>query len=159
MKMTMRNGWTIAFTLITTVLTLTAYAQNSDLAMATDYGKAKVREVGYIKLHKWAEVMPEYPGGATALSKYIAEKGIYPIQAIKAQVSGTVPVEVHIDESGKILRAQVLRSLGFGLDEEALRLVSQMPDWEPAKLEGMPVSAKITVPIRFRMADAQWEGK
>lgn len=155
----MKNGWTIAFTLLLTALWAPINAQNSVLAMATDYGKAKVKESGYIKLHRWAEVMPSFPGGNQALSKFIAEKGVYPIQAIKAQVTGTIPVEVQIDETGRILKAQVLRPLGFGLDEEALRLVGQMPDWEPAYIEGSPVASKITVPIRFRMADAHWEGR
>jgi len=95
------------------------------------------------------EVMPEFPGGNEALLKYLANKIHYPDIARENRMEGLVVVQFIIDEKGKIGAARILRGIGGGCDEEALRVIASMPDWKPGLQRGMPVKVRYNVPVRF----------
>jgi protein TonB len=69
---------------------------------------------------------PVYPGGLTAMKKFVAEHLKYPPEAVDARVEGTVLVRYSLDYRGKVVDARVKKGIGFGCDEEALRVVSLM---------------------------------
>lgn len=95
------------------------------------------------------EDLPTFPGGKTALAKYISSAIKYPEDALKASKSGTVYVNIRINEKGEIEEAKVKKSVFPSLDKEALRVVKAMPNWNPGKQDGKPVSCDIVLPIEF----------
>ena len=104
-------------------------------------------------VHAIAEEMPAFPGGPTAFQRFLREKLQYPEEALGKGISGKVHVSFVIDEQGHILDPKVVRGLGSGLDEEALRLVRIMPWWTPGRTGGHPVRVVYTLPIVFRALD------
>lgn len=96
--------------------------------------------------------IPEYPGGATAMYKWIADNIVYPADAVKAKIEGKVLVEFIISEKGSIENPKVIKSVSECLDKEAIRVVSAMPRWEPGYANGSPVKTKFTVPVSFKLA-------
>jgi protein TonB len=97
-----------------------------------------------------AETMPAFPGGTAAQVAFLREKLKYPDEALRKGVAGKVLVQFVVDERGHLLDPQVVRGLGAGLDEEALRLVRIMPWWTPGLVGGKPVKVQVTLPIVFR---------
>ncbi|MBS1607067.1 MAG: energy transducer TonB [Bacteroidetes bacterium] len=99
-----------------------------------------------------AEAMPEFPGGQTALDNYVNNNIEYPQQAIDNNTSGTIKVSFVVDEQGKVQDAHVIGApLGNGLDEQALRVVSNMPTWKPGKVKGKNVKTRLELPIAFQV--------
>ncbi|MGB3076661.1 MAG: energy transducer TonB [Chitinophagales bacterium] len=103
-------------------------------------------------IYNYSDVMPEFPGGEAALENYILTHINYPRRALDDEKEGTVIVHFAIDEHGKVMDAQVQSEpLGFGLEEEALRVVSTMPDWTPGKVNGEKAKVYYTLPIVYAM--------
>lgn len=92
---------------------------------------------------------PEYPGGNNAMYKFIEANLRMPTKARKAGISGKVFLGFVIEVTGGITHVSVLKGLGFGCDEEAVRLVESMPRWKPGKQDGKPVRARYNLPILF----------
>ncbi len=97
------------------------------------------------------EVDPEFPGGMEAFYKYLAENVHYPEQAKKEQLQGRVFVTFVVEKDGSISGAKVLRGIGGGCDEEALRVVNAMPNWTPGKMRGEVVRVNYNLPITFKL--------
>ncbi|WP_052695601.1 energy transducer TonB [Hymenobacter sp. AT01-02] len=100
-----------------------------------------------------ADEMPSFTGGAPALLKFLRAKQQYPLEAQQLNISGKVLVSFVVDEEGRLRDPQVVRGLGAGLDEEALRLVRIMPWWVPGRINGRPVRVAYTLPIVFQLLD------
>lgn len=103
------------------------------------------------KIYTAAEVAPAFPGGQRGLDNYITKNVNYPQQAIDDDVSGTVHVSFVVDEQGHVTKARVLdaANIGDGLDQEALRVVRNMPSWMPGKVRGKKVKTRMELPISF----------
>ncbi|MCB9170496.1 MAG: energy transducer TonB [Flavobacteriales bacterium] len=97
------------------------------------------------------EQMPSFPGGEEELFKYLGKSIKYPQMAADAGISGVVYVTFVVDKDGKVKDAKVLRGIGGGCDEEALRVVNNMPPWTPGKQRGKPVKVQYNLPIRFTL--------
>jgi protein TonB len=91
----------------------------------------------------------EFKGGRTALVKFVSENLKYPNQARRMGIEGKVFLSAVIEKDGSVTNVQVLKGIGAGCDEEAMRVVSKLPNWIPAKQRGRPVRSRITVPIVF----------
>jgi TonB family protein len=101
-------------------------------------------------IYNRAEVRPEFPGGENALDAYLEREIQYPQPAIDNSTEGTVNVQFAVDEHGKISQAKETNTpLGDGLDDEALRVVENMPQWTPGKIKGKNVKTYYTLPIVF----------
>jgi protein TonB len=95
-------------------------------------------------------IPPEYPGGDSALIKYMRKNIVLPeIQDEKHSISGTVSVRLTIDKYGYVTNPEVTRSLHPLIDKEAIRVVSSLDRWKPAERCGKPVNAPLTLPIRI----------
>lgn len=92
------------------------------------------------------EKMPEIKGGLKALSKIIK----YPKEAKKLGVQGVVYVQFIVDEKGAVVDPKLIRKLGAGCDEEALRALEKLK-FNPGYVQGKPVKARFTLPIRFAL--------
>lgn len=97
------------------------------------------------------EQMPEFPGGQTELLRWISEHIHYPIYAEKNGIQGRVICTFVVERDGSVTDIQVARSIDPSLDAEAVRVLSQMPSWNPGKQNGSPVRVKYTVPITFKL--------
>ena len=98
------------------------------------------------------ESMPEFPGGAQAMMKYIAENIKYPVIAQENGIQGRVICQFVVEKDGKVSDIQVVRSSGeASLDKEAIRVINSMPKWKPGKQRGKPVRVKYTLPVNFRL--------
>lgn len=98
------------------------------------------------------EEMPEFPGGQQALFAYIGKELKYPEQAIEDGIEGVVFVTFVVEADGKITGVKVIRGIGGGCDEEAVRVVRGMPNWKPGKQRGEAVRVKYNLPIRYKLA-------
>jgi len=130
----------------TAVGTFTPDGQNTAVGTFTPASKENVFDV--------VEQMPQYPGGPAALIKFLNENVCYPEDAYKNNIQGRVIVTFVVRKDGSISDATVVKSVGPLLDEEALRVVNSMPNWNPGMQNGEPVNVKYTVPISFRLQGA-----
>lgn len=96
-----------------------------------------------------AEKMPEFDGGQKALNKYLDKNLRYPQIAKDNKIHGTVFVKFVVNEDGSLSDMLVIRGIGGGCENEALRLVQEMPAWQPATQNGKPVKCYFTLPIKF----------
>ena len=103
------------------------------------------------KIFTVVEQQPEFPGGTKALYAYISSAIRYPEPAKRAQVEGKVFVRFVVDKSGAIRNIEILKGTGFGLDEEAIRVMKAMPAWKPGRQGGQPVNVRYNLPIDFRL--------
>jgi TonB family protein len=99
------------------------------------------------------EQQGEYPGGMEAFSKYLQENLKYPAAAQRANKSGKVYVQFIINTDGTAYDYNVLKSAGFGFDEEALRVISSVPKWTPGIQSGRVVRSRFTIPINFQLSE------
>ena len=95
------------------------------------------------------EVAPEYTGGENALMTYLSENILYPQVARESNIQGTVYVSFIIEKNGEVSNIKVMRGIGGGCDEEAVRVVQSMPKWKPGTQRGKPVRVQFNWPVRF----------
>ncbi|MEI9919198.1 MAG: TonB family protein [Bacteroidota bacterium] len=105
------------------------------------------------KVYMVVEQMPEFPGGIAAMVKFIDKNLMYPKEARKNGVEGSVFVEFVVKGDGKLTDFKVIKEIGSGCDEEALRVMMLMGDeirWKPGKQQGKPVDVRFVLPIKFK---------
>jgi periplasmic protein TonB len=105
------------------------------------------------KTYDFLEQMPEYPGGNKALYEFLATNLQYPAEAVENNIEGTVYVKFFVDENGKVSSPVVLRGIGSGCDEEAIRIINLMPQWKPGVENGKPAAVWYTIPVKFTITD------
>lgn len=101
------------------------------------------------RVYMVVEQAPEFPGGVTAMMKFISQNMRYPSQARRMGTEGSVFVEFVVDQSGTITGAKLLKGIGSGCDEEAIRVIQKMPPWKPGKQNGKPVKVRFVLPVKF----------
>jgi protein TonB len=100
----------------------------------------------------FVEQMPTFQGGMTELQKFLSRNLRYPKPAQNANIAGTVYVQFVVNTDGSIVDAKVLKGIGYGCDEEAIRVVSMMPKWNAGKQAGKAVRVRFSLPIKFVLA-------
>ncbi|MFD2248579.1 energy transducer TonB [Pontibacter ruber] len=108
-----------------------------------------VAEVVEEKPYTYVEQMPSFPGGESEMMKYLGKNIRYPAAAQRAGVEGLVVLSFVVSKTGEISEIQVVKGLGAGCDEEAMRVVKTMPKWTPGKQNGREVPVRYTLPVRF----------
>lgn len=99
-----------------------------------------------------AAVMPEFPGGAQELMKFISANIRYPSMSQGGVCQGRAIVQFIVDKEGNIVQPKVVRGVDPYLDKEALRVVGLMPKWKPGELDdGTKVAVRFTIPVMFRL--------
>jgi periplasmic protein TonB len=97
------------------------------------------------------EEMPAFPGGDSKLLEYIRNNIKYPSIARENNIQGRVFVTFVVDKDGKVKDAKVVRGIGGGCDEEALRVVKSLPEWKPGRQNGRNVMVQFTLPVNFTL--------
>lgn len=115
---------------------------------------ARINDVGAdgIEIFDVTEIQPYPPGGMEGWNKYLSENISYPQQAKSMGIEGTVIVAFVINSDGSISNPEILRGIGGGADEEAIRVVQNSPNWIPAKQKGRVVNSRMRLPIRFKLS-------
>ncbi len=125
-----------------------------------DYSLLEVKEAPKVvqeekeekaEVFTYVEEMPSFPGGQEELLGFLAENIKYPEIAKRAGVEGKIFISFVVSRSGKIADIQVVKGIGAGCDEEAIRVVKMMPDWKPGKQNGAPVNVRVSIPIVFKL--------
>ena len=101
------------------------------------------------------EKMPEFPGGTDAMMKYVRQNLRYPEEAKGKGISGRVFVSFVVEKDGSVNEVKVLRGIGGGCDEEAVRVVRSMPKWTPGMQKGKPVRVNYNMPFFFKLNDGE----
>lgn len=96
----------------------------------------------------WTEVMPEFKGD---IYQYLSKHIHYPNMAMQDHITGKVLIRFVVNEDGSISNVEVVRGIGGGCDEEAKRVVQNMPEWSPGMQNGRAVKVYFTLPINFRL--------
>ena len=99
----------------------------------------------------FAETQPSFPDGLDAFYRYVSQAVNYPPSAIRRGISGKVYVEFVVDKDGSLSNLNVVKGIGGGCDEEALRVIKNSPSWNPGKQRGKPVRVRMVVPISFTL--------
>jgi len=99
------------------------------------------------------EEMPQFQGGEDDLLKYLADNVHYPKQAKDAGIEGTVYVTFTVMPDSTLANIKVLQSVGGGCDEEAVRAIEEMPNWNPGRQKGKKVPVEYNLPVRFKLND------
>lgn len=102
-------------------------------------------------IFQMVEQNPSFVGGHDALIQFIKQHLQYPELAKKEAIKGKVLVSFVVEKDGAITNAKVSWALGFGCDEEALRVMQLMPKWKPGKQSGKAVRVKYNLPIQFSL--------
>lgn len=110
-------------------------------------------EVAEAEIFTVVEESPSYPGGDEARINFLRENMKYPQMARESGISGTVFVTFVVERDGSVTDVKVLRGIGGGCDEEAIRVIKAMPKWNPGKQRGKPVRVQFNLPIRFTLAN------
>ena len=101
-----------------------------------------------IKYTKY-NTQPEFPGGNKALATYFSKNLQYPTKSKNASCRGKVIVNIQIEKDGSVSNVSVIKGVNLVLNKEAKRVVSNMPNWKPALLNGKPINDSLTLPIVF----------
>jgi periplasmic protein TonB len=99
------------------------------------------------------EQQAEFPGGLSAFANFLRKNLKYPAAAQRANVSGKVYVQFVVNTDGTIQNVETLKSVGFGCDEEAVRVIKSVGKWTPGKQSGRAVRSRFTVPINFVLSE------
>jgi periplasmic protein TonB len=118
-----------------------APVENPDPVIPPDESKPRIT----------VEEMPTFPGGESALLKYIAASIKYPEDAAANGIQGRVTVRFVVASDGSVKNVEILRSVHSALDEEAARVVTSLPKWKPGKQNGKAVPVYFSVPVNFKL--------
>lgn len=108
-------------------------------------------EVDEAEIFTVVESMPSFPGGMGELMKFLSQNINYPTLAKESGIQGRVFINFVVEPNGKISNVKVLRGIGGGCDEEAVRVVKSMPKWSPGKQRGKPVRVSYNLPVKFTL--------
>ena len=97
------------------------------------------------------EVRPEPVGGIKAFYTYVGDNLQYPARARRMYIEGRVFIEFVVERDGSLTDIKVAKGIGAGCDEEAVRVISQAPKWNPGKQRGRAVRVRMVMPIMFKL--------
>ena len=107
------------------------------------------------KVYDLVDEMPSFPGGPAELMKWLSSHIQYPAIARESCIQGTVIVAFIVEPDGSVSNAKLVRSVDPYIDQEALRVVRQMPKWNPGKRAGIPVRVRYCLPIKFKLGESK----
>ena len=131
---------------------------NSDDADAADLAdlqqkQNEVVEEEVTEPYNVVEQMPEFPGGEEARIKFLYKHINYPLIAKENGIQGKVYVTFVVSKTGQISGVKVVRGIGGGCDEEAVRVIQLMPPWIPGRQNGKPVPVQFSLPLKFTLSN------
>ena len=148
-------GYVLSLPLAGLLVMCTQTEQDLPKTNAITQGSARKAAPVDSEIFTVVEQQPEFPGGMEKLGDYLEQNLRYPEAAQKAKAQGRVFVSFIVTKTGEVDNVNVLKGIGFGADEEAVRVVSEMPRWTPAKQSGHVVNVRYNLPINFQLQDSR----
>ena len=108
-------------------------------------------EVVEQEIFQIVEEMPSFPGGEGKLLEYVAKNIKYPQIARETGIQGRVFVGFVVEPDGSVSNVKILRGIGGGCDEEAMRVIKSLPKWKPGKQRGKAVRVSYQIPVMFKL--------
>ncbi len=134
------------------------YFKNGQISSREIYRKGELLKFEYwdekgnrVDEAEYVNKMPEFDGGLKALMRYLKNNIKYPKEAKLANISGRIYLQFTIKEDGSISDVTITKSVHPILDEEALRVVENMPDWTPGRQHNRPVEVLYNLPVKFTL--------
>jgi protein TonB len=118
---------------------------------------ARINDVGKDnkEIFDVSEVQPNPPGGMEGWNNYLASNLKYPAEAKSMGIEGTVIVVFVVNSDGSVSDTEILRGIGGGADQEAVRVVSASPNWTPAQQKGQVVNSRMRLPVKFQLSSKE----
>ena len=128
-------------------------AEIDQAEVVEDYTPVEVQEEEVVEVEVFTivEEMPSYPGGDQKMYEYLGKNIKYPQIARESSIQGRVFVNFVVEPDGSVSNVKVLRGIGGGCDEEAVRVVKSMPKWKAGKQRGKAVRVSYTLPVVFKL--------
>jgi TonB family protein len=101
------------------------------------------------------DISPVFPGGQLKMYQFVSKNFKYPEEAKKAKINGKVIVKFLVEKDGTLSNISIVKGLGNGCDEEAIRILKAMPTWSPARRNGVPMVSYYSFPIVFKPVSAK----
>ena len=115
------------------------------------FEKTEEEEAPAAPFETFVEENASFTGGQKAYAKFLKKNLKYPNQARRMGIEGKVFVRFIIEKDGRITEVEAVKGIGFGCDQEAVRVISMSPQWNPGKQRGRPVRQQMIIPIYFRL--------
>lgn len=122
------------------------FSKNMDIPMGENSAQGSNDEI-----FDMVDDSPGFPGGIKAWENFMKDNLKYPKLAKDDGIEGTVYVVFIINKDGSVSDAEILRGIGGGCDEEALRVVNASPNWNPGKKDGRIVKTRMRLPINYAL--------
>lgn len=116
-------------------------------SVAINAEPANTLSIGSSEVTMAPDILPSFKG----LNKFLSDNLIYPNEARENRIEGKVAVNFVVDEEGKIIDTKFIHKVGFGCDEEAMRVIKLMPKWKPGLMNGKPVKVSFVQVITFKL--------
>ncbi|MEA5403145.1 TonB family protein [Arcicella sp. DC2W] len=128
-----------------------------DEIIVMGYSNSEARSIqkDTIEVFKAVDQQAEFPGGMDAFAKYLQSNLRYPLEAQNAKASGKVYIQFTVTREGRTADFSVLKGAGYGMDEEAVRVLKTIPQWTAGVHKGQKVNSRFTVPINFVLNNIQ----
>lgn len=150
----MRKLATVIMIMLNTVFSMSLLAQNDSIIWIVDADKVQneVKEASQIEeIFIKVDEPAEFPGGLSALMKWLSLNVEYPEIAKKNKIEGKVIIQFIVEKDGSIGDAKILNSVDPYLDAEAIRVIKLLPNWKPGSNNGIPVRSYFNLPISFKL--------
>jgi protein TonB len=121
-------------------------AEIEEFIPTDDIGDEYIEEAEIFRI---VETKPSFPGGESALLKFLGSNINYPTMASESEIQGKIFLTFVVEIDGSITDVKILRGIGGGCDEEAVRVVKMMPRWSPGKQRGKAVRVQFNLPVKF----------
>lgn len=130
------------------VNTNTLYSQTCKIKTGTLHNGTSV----YTEVYEYdfVDVKPEFPGGSTQLLNFVNSTREYPQSAYEMGIEGRVTCSFIVNSDGKISHIKVLKGVESSLNQEAIRIIASMPDWQPGRINSQNVPVRVITCIPFR---------
>jgi TonB family protein len=145
-----RQPWNLSVAVLSILLVMGAYSCTQEMT-SNEEALSLTPVSASDEVFKVVDKGPSFPGGIESYSEYLKNNLKYPDRARENGAEGRVFLQFIITKEGKIKDAEILRGIGFGIDEEAIRFVNSMPHWQPAELDGKKVNAYMQLAIVFKL--------
>ena len=121
------------------------------LSISAQESKLYIRQINSIEdtIYQSPQQKAEFPDGEAGLFKFISKNFMYPKIAYMNGIHGVVYVSFVVERDGSISNLKIIKGIGAGCNEEAIRVIRLMPLWEPAKHNGKAVASLYSLPVRF----------
>ena len=145
-------------TLISSIINADAWAtthspqQHTNMALSQQMpNRDEVVRKDTASVFEVVDEMPQFPGGFSAMMNYVGQNIKYPAEAVAKGLEGRVVVQFVVDKEGNLQDVKVIKGIDPLLDQEAVRVISSMPQWIPGKQKGKAVNVQFNMPLQFQI--------